>query len=428
MQGGVGDCTNEIARAVIERGVEVSVLTSARDEGRGTWDKVETADYPLTSDQRLTTNDLQVFRVVKKWDWSVLELIRHALEVTRADIFHIEYQTAAFGMQPMINFAPRLLNLYPFAPRPRGRGGRGARSVVTFHDLLPAYLFPRAGPVRDWVTFQLARSCDAVIATNDEDAARLELVLQKSVSLIPIGSNIDPTPPPNFDREALRAQLGIQSDEILLCYFGFLNESKGGETLIRALAELPNAKLLMLGGQTGVSDPTNEQYLARVKQMIDDLHLTPRVIWTDFMPQAQVSAYFFASDMCVLPYRDGASYRRGTFMAALAHGMAIVTTRVSDLTPMMRQDDALLNSTRVLTHLPSPTRRGELPPLCDGENVMLVRADDSHAIAGAVKRIAADPELCKKLRNGARTTAEFFMWDKIADAHLALYEQLLDKS
>src|SRR5581483_71507 len=183
MQGGVGDCTNEIARALVKRGVEVSVLTTDDPssvaifgaEGaakisnqalragsrRGTDDR-----RLLTNDQRLTTNDSQVFRAVKKWDWSALELIRHALEVTRADIFHIEYQTAAFGMQPMINFAPRVLNLYPFAPRPRGRGGWGAKSVATFHDLLPAYLFPKAGRVRDWVTFQLAKGCDAVIATN----------------------------------------------------------------------------------------------------------------------------------------------------------------------------------------------------------------------------------------------------------------------
>ncbi len=410
MQGGVGDCTNEIARALVKRGVVVSVLTTD-DGGRGTDDC-----RLLTNDQRLTTNDSQVFRAVKKWDWSALELIRHALEVTRADIFHIEYQTAAFGMQPMINFAPRVVKLYPFASRPRGRGGWGAKSVVTFHDLLPAYLFPKAGRVRDWVTFQLAKGCDAVIATNEADAARLEQVLDKSVSLIPIGSNIDPTPPPNFDRTALRARLGVQSDEILLCYFGFLNESKGGETLIRALAELPNAKLLMLGGQTGVSDPTNERYLARVKQLIDDLHLTPRVIWTDFMPQAQVSAHFCASDICVLPYRDGASYRRGTFMAALAHGMAIVTT-AENLTPNLLPPSTMLEM-----------RIGGLPPLCDGENVVLVPPDAPHAIADAVRRIAANPELSEKLRRGARATAEFFTWDKIADAHLALYKQLLHKS
>lgn len=401
MQGGVGDCTNEIAQALAKRGVQVSVLTT---------------DAGMMSVVRRPSS-VQVFRTVKKWDWSALSVIRETLSATQTDIFHIQYQTGAFGMHPMINFAPRLLSPSFILSRVRIRfgyettnavegGGGGVRSVATFHDLLPAYLFPKAGPVRDWVTFQLARGSDAVIATNQEDAALLEGVLHKSVSIIPIGSNIDPTPPPDFDRPALRAQLGVAPDEILLCYFGFLNESKGGETLIRALAELPNAKLLMLGGQTGGSDVTNIEYLARVKKTIAELGLDKRVIWTDFMPPAQVSAHFLASDICVLPYRDGASYRRGTLMAALAHGVAIVTTpprRVAE------EDGG----------------RG-LPALRAGENVLLVPPNDSQAIVEAVKNLAGSVELRAKLQHGARATAEFFTWDKIADAHLELYQRLLD--
>jgi glycosyltransferase involved in cell wall biosynthesis len=199
-----------------------------------------------------------------------------------------------------------------------------------------------------------------------------------------------------------------------------LNDSKGGETLIRALAEIPNAKLLMLGGQTGASDDTNLAYLARVKAVIDELHLASRVVWTDFMPQSEISAHFLASDICVLPYRDGASYRRGTFMAALAHAMAIVTTEPSGTTDLPHVQSS---QTGEIPGLHSS--QSSLPSLRNGENVMLVPPDDPGALADAVKRIAASPELRAKLQEGARATAQFFTWDKIADAHLALYHNLL---
>jgi glycosyltransferase involved in cell wall biosynthesis len=399
MQGGVGDCTNEIALALTKRGIHVSVLTSIHA-------------HSVLSPQ---SSVLQVLPVIKKWDWSALSQIRRAISETRADIFHIQYQTGAFGMHPMINFAPRLLSSVR----------KGVRSVVTFHDLRPMYLFPKAGRLRDWVTFQLAHTTDAVIATNDQDYVTLFALNLKLLTCIPIGSNIDPTPPPDFNRAALRAQLGVQRDENLLCYFGFLNDSKGGETLIRALTEIPNAKLLMLGGQTGASDATNAAYLKHVKKRIAELNLTHRVIWTDFLSQPQVSAHFLASDMCVLPYRDGASFRRGTFMAALAHGMAIVTTEDGG--------QETRNENRGMGKVGRETRNEKresgdgvrLPVLRDGENVLLVPPDDPHEIAEAVKRIASSSELRARLQQGARETAQFFTWDKIADAHLELYQKLV---
>lgn len=397
MQGGVGDCTNEIALALAKRGVHVSILTT------------DVPDSVLSPPSLVLT----IFRTIKQWNWSALLQIRRTIANTQADIVHIQYQTGAFGMHPMVNFAPRFIST---APRRSGDGR--VKRIVTFHDLRPMYLFPKAGRIRDWVTFQLARGCDAVIATNEQDYAALDTLRLQDLSLIPIGSNIEASPLPGFRRDALRAKLGVRPDEILLCYFGFLNESKGAETLIRALADIPNAKLVMLGGQTGASDMTNVAFLERVKREIGDWRLEPRVIWTDFMPQADISAHFFASDICVLPYRDGATYRRGTLMAALAHGMAIITTkteggRMKDETP------GRVSPSSFILHPSS------LPSLRDGENVLLVPPDDPQAIARAVKQLASSPELQTKLQQGARATAQFFTWDKIADAHLALYQKLL---
>src|SRR4051794_17374700 len=92
MQGGVGDCTNEIALALIKRGVQVSVLTTAIQQ-------------PLLLPPSFDVGKhlpLQIHRRIKKWDWSALSQIRRPLAETQPDIYHIQYQTGAFGMHPMI--------------------------------------------------------------------------------------------------------------------------------------------------------------------------------------------------------------------------------------------------------------------------------------------------------------------------------------
>src|SRR5207249_1925875 len=147
---------------------------------------------------------------------------------------------------------------------------------------------------------------------------------------------------------------------------------------------------------------------------IAELGLATRVLWTDYVSAQSVSANLMASDICVLPYRDGASFRRGSFMAALAHGLPIVTT--SPLTNPPRSPRAAeVGGERV--------RGGELrlPPLRDRENVLLVPADDPPKLAEGIEELLTFPQLGARLSQGAKELAEHFGWDKIAAQHLALY-------
>jgi glycosyltransferase involved in cell wall biosynthesis len=269
------------------------------------------------------------------------------------------------------------------------------------------YLFPKAGPLRWWVNLALARWSDAVIVTNAEDFDKLSAYsFVHPLSVIPIGSNISRSPPADYERAAWRARWGLKPDDILLSYFGFLNESKGGESLVRALAGLmqgghdnqsaSEVRLLMIGGRIGSSDPTNVAYLNKIEGLIKQLGLTERVLWTGYTPQTEVSAHLLASDMCVLPYRDGASFRRGSFMAALAHGLPLISTHP----------------------------RVDVPRLRDGHNILLVPADSPSALAEAIARLAADSELRSRLGEGASILAQDFTWASIAEKTGALYEQI----
>ena len=368
-QGGVGDYTRELGTALCRRGIEAIVLTGG---------------VPSPEDRR---GPLPVERRVGGWGWRAWSDLRRALLALNPQVVHIQYQAAAYGLHPAINLWPRW-------------SGRRQATVVTFHDLRVPYCFPKAGPLRFRAVVELARGVARAIVTNAEDRDVLAPLLAQPPALIPIGSNSHPAPPPGYERTAWRRRAGLADGETMLAYFGFLNESKGGEDLVRALAALrqqgAQASLWLVGGQVGSSDPTNRAYLARVRTLISELGLEPLVRWTGYMEPAEVSATLLAADLCVLPYRDGVSLRRGSLMAALAHGLPVVST----------------------------VPRRPLPEIVDGENMALVPPGDAQALAARLAALIANPDARRRLAEGARQLAGLFTWDAIAQRTQEVYDAL----
>jgi glycosyltransferase involved in cell wall biosynthesis len=103
-----------------------------------------------------------------------------------------------------------------------------------------------------------------------------------------------------------------------------------------------------------------------------------------------------AADMLVMPYRDGVSFRRTTFIAALCHARPVVTT-----------------------HPAVP-----LAELRHGENVFLVAPNDVEALAAAVIRLADEAGLRAHLSAGAERLARQFDWSTISRRTLELYQGL----
>ncbi|MCY4526852.1 MAG: glycosyltransferase, partial [Anaerolineaceae bacterium] len=115
------------------------------------------------------------------------------------------------------------------------------------------------------------------------------------------------------------------------------------------------------------------------------------------LSEADVAAWLWASDLAVLPFVDGASFRRGSLMAAIHHGCAILTTQ-----PAV-----------------------DLPEFVHGDNMWLVPAGDEAALQTALELLANSPETRDSLRRGAARLAAAFDWDVIAGATLDIYERVL---
>jgi len=376
-QGGVGDFTLRLGEALTALGHETHVITTARN-----------TQHATRNTQHATRNTLTVHRTIPSWGWGCWRQVLATAQELALDALDLQFQTTAYGMHPAIHFVP------PPERRPP--------LLVTFHDLKVPYLFPKAGPLRWQIVRLLARRADGVIATNQEDYARLAGEIPAArLALIPIGSNVFRAPPPDYDRNAGRARWGVGPTELLLGYFGFLNESKGAEELIQALALLLEggipAHLLMVGGRVGSSDPTNQAYAARIDALIARLGLQERVHWTGYATPEAVSAGLLATDVCVLPYRDGVSFRRGTLHACLTHGRAIITTR-----PPI-----------------------DLPQVQDGQNMLLVPPRDAAALAAAAARLWRDDALRARLEEGAATLAAEFTWERIARQTALFFDKVL---
>jgi glycosyltransferase involved in cell wall biosynthesis len=366
--GGVGDYTRLLGMALLRRGHKVVALTGMASGAE----------------------DRQPLRVVRlplrHWNWQCWRPVQQALRDLKPDVLHIQYQTGAYGMHPAINLLPWRLRAW--ANRPR--------IVVTAHDLLPPYLFPKAGLIRDWVTRKLLLDADAAVATNDADEALLRRWGagrgHHRLTVIPIGANIAVAPPPAWDRQEWRARLGIAPEMTLIAHFGLISRSKGVDTLIQALARLPQTfRLIVIGGAATAQQ--DRVYADEVRQRIIASRLDERVMITGHCDEATVSAHLLAADLAALPFTDGASFRRGSLLATLAHGVPTITTPGS-------------------------------AALVDCIHVVLTPPGDPEALARAITRLAHDPALRERLSASGKTLAAQFSWEEIASRHEELYRRL----
>ena len=380
--GGVGDYTRLLSRELIGRGHQVSVLT-----GMGT------GAVPPGDPRRLPVGGA--------WSWRALPPLLRAIVAARPDIVHIQYQTGAYRMRPAINLLPAILRRLPAHPR----------IVVTAHDLRMPYLLPKAAPLRRWVQRRLLVDADAVVVTNAADRRRLlgqalpepDLFLADRpipATVIPIGSNIAPRPPAGYNRELWRARLGLRGEEIMVAFFGLASPSKGLLELVEALAAAPRIALLLIVGGAAQSTP-DRHYIAAVRDTVTRHDLDHRVHWTGYCDPETVSAHLLAADLGALPFRDGASYRRGSLLALLAHGLPLVTTQ--------------------------PTEPLD-PPLLDSRHALLVPRDATAELAAALQRLAADETLRARLTEHSRILAQHFTWPAIAAAHEAVYNDVIRKA
>jgi len=157
-----------------------------------------------------------------------------------------------------------------------------------------------------------------------------------------------------------------------------------------------DARLLVVGGQPGTSHEARE--ISRLQHLVARLGLGDRTSFVGAVAHERLPLYYSAADVTVMP----SSYESFGLVAveSLACGTPVVATRVGGLTSIVH----------------------------DGETGVLVPWRDAEMFAESLRRVLEDTALQQRLANNARKSVLGYGWDRIADEHLALYEDVRSAS
>ncbi len=253
--------------------------------------------------------------------------------------------------------------------------GRPAVITARGSDINVAAREPVAGAWIRWA----ARRCAAMIAVSE--ALRAAMIARGlpagAITVLRNGVDLGRFRP--LDRAAARASLGLTGP--LLLSVGNLVPEKGHDLAIRALAQLPAVRLVIIG-----SGPQR----AGLKRLASALAVADRLRWIAPVSQDELVRYYSAADLCLL-----CSSREGmpnVVLESLACGTPVVATAVGGVPEIVSAPAA---GVVVARRIP----------------------DELAAACAAVLRAAPD-------RSAIRRHAEHFGWDQPVRRQVELLESI----
>ncbi len=230
---------------------------------------------------------------------------------------------------------PKAPVLWQYVPHMYGRGGvnlglarvfrefrtAGRRQVALVHEIAAPFSW---WPHRSWYALAhrmmwraLASSADGLGISTAGWLEKLRATMERPdrLFLAPSPSNLPVLPVEANHREKWRAGLGLGSARRVLGYFGTVGAGKQFEWVVRAWQMArerePATALVVVGAKPALALNAEEARWFR---------------GLGYLEEAEASAALQAIDLLVLPFVDGVSERRSSFMAGLAHGCPVVTT------------------------------------------------------------------------------------------------------
>lgn len=236
----------------------------------------------------------------------------------------------------------------------------GIKVIYTAHG----FHFYTGAPLVNWLLYYpvewlLAPLTDVLITINREDYDRARRCLRAKKTVYIPGVGIDTARFQGNEEKgaALRRELGIPEDALVLLSVGDLNKNKNHRAVLEALAGMENRKFFYVVCGRG---PLKEELeaIAREKKLSDSVR---------FMGyRNDIPAFYAMADIFVFPsFREGLSV---SVMEAMASGKPIVCSRIRGNTDMVEggvngylidpgKPDSIAEAIRLLE---SPEKRGQI--------------------------------------------------------------------
>lgn len=269
--------------------------------------------------------------------------------------------------------------------------------VATFHTL--ARVKAEAGvdddsAHRTRVEHETIACADLMLASTDDERTQLASLYDAQldrIEVVPPG--VDHTVFFPGDRGSAKQRLGIDAPRVLL-FVGRIQELKGTDLAIRALAALddPKVTLIVVGGPSG-RDGSLEQ--SRVHALADELGVSGQIQWVSPRRHERLADYYRAADVCIVPSRSE-SFGLVALEAA-ACGTPVVAAAV-----------------------------GGLRSLVDHEHSgFLIEGRDPVDFAAPVERLLADEILASEMGVNAAAGSARYSWSMTAGRLRRLYGDLV---
>lgn len=366
---GIGDYTAKLMGNLKNRNVEVYLITSDEKQVR---DGMRGVPSP------------RIYPIIKKWNILGMLAIVSLAKKHNFNIVHLQFPSTRYQRTFSLCLLPLFLRMFV----------RGIRVGVTFHEFSVSY------PINRLRQFILALFSHRVIITDEDGFNQFCGLLpwgKKKLAVIPIGSSIDVFDYDTRERVDFLKKLGLSEKTVIVSFFGVVHSNKGVECLLKAASRVISDGFPLHLVFISQLDSRGNAYHSRVEELIDFLGIKKSVFWTGYVAPEDASRLLSFSDICALPFTDGVTLRRSTLMAALTHRKAVVSTRSGRYIPR---------------------------ELVDGSNILLVPINDTYRMAEAIKLLCGDDKLRRRLEEAAGCLAKSFLWSKITDMHLDIYETL----
>ncbi|NRQ32319.1 glycosyltransferase [Nonomuraea sp. NN258] len=251
------------------------------------------------------------------------EPLRRAVSGFRPDVVHVQFAVPAFGAR--VAAVTRWL-----------AAGVDVPVVATLHEVSRDTALLR-GPGRALYR-RIVASCDRVVVHTRAAAGTLsELGGAGKGVVIPHFS----VPPPRAtgSAAALRMRFGLGDARVLLA-FGHIHVSKGLDDLVRALGLLPretlrDVRVVVAGavrrrhGPFRLFEARDHAHRAVVRRLARAAGVRDRLVFTGYVPDGDIAAWFEAAEAVVLPYRD--AEQSGVANLAAAYGVPVIASTAGGL-------------------------------------------------------------------------------------------------
>lgn len=258
-------------------------------------------------------------------------------------------------------------------------------------------LTPYSWPLDRWLATWIDRFIYMSTAIETQCRAELKVPEEKG-QVIYDPFHFDPFDKAAERAGAVRTELGIGRDEIVVSNVGRLVEWKGQDVFLQAMAPVvrsyPEVRVLLVGGPA--SNDASQAFHTRLKRLVAELGLSGRTIFTGF--RRDVADLMAASDIIVHSSTTPEPFGR-VVVEAMAVGRPIVATAAG----------------------------GPLDIIRDGETGLLVPLRDPVAMADAIRALVTDPERARRIGERARADVrERFGLDRFTASIRRVYERTLN--